>query len=144
MSEKGHAATKFLQNITDDLSLAKFEVDKNQNNHASKLLQQALDDVAMSKYLNNANAFNLKEEQNDQRIHELKSLSDIIDLAEDPLDEADLALIQEEEAQWVTDLALSQQEETSRKAATRSEQEEILAELEQIDKDIHNLEDEDA
>ena len=59
------------------------------------------------------------------------SLSDIVDLAADPLDEVDLALIQDEEALMTTDLALIQQEETrssegknigSKKAPTLSEQ----------------------
>ena len=53
MPENGHAAPRFLQNITDDLALAKFEVDTNGDETLAKLVQQALEDVAVSKFLNN-------------------------------------------------------------------------------------------
>ena len=43
---------KFLQNITDDLSFAKFEADKTNDSYMSQILNLALEDVAVSKFLN--------------------------------------------------------------------------------------------
>ena len=70
MPERDYAATKFLQNVTDDLALAKFEIDKNGNQAVSKLLQQALDDVAVSKYLNDLSKFTIEAKQKNQAIEE--------------------------------------------------------------------------
>ena len=45
-------ATQDLQNITDKLSLAKFEADKSHDMQMSRILEAALEDVAVSKFLN--------------------------------------------------------------------------------------------
>ena len=43
---------KSLQDVTDDLSLAKFEADKVNDRYMSQILEVALEDVAVLKFLN--------------------------------------------------------------------------------------------
>ena len=53
-----YKVVKALQNVTDDVSQAKHEIDKQGSMAVSQLLQQVLDDVAVAKYLGDLEGMN--------------------------------------------------------------------------------------
>ena len=102
---------KALQNVTDDISHAQYEIDRRGDRAVSKLLQQALDDVAVTKYLSNSSSQERRLPLFDVGAGgaQRPGVDDVLDVVEfdhDPLTEEDLALIQAEEDQ-MADLALS-------------------------------------
>ena len=132
-----------LQNVTDDISRAKHQVDENGDQAVSKLLQQVLDDVAVTKYLTDTkNKFSPLLSAAAKSVG-LGAGSEIVEFDHDPLTEADLVMIQAEEDQ-MADLALSQRfgEAEKPEPTAQEQQEEIMAEIKDIDRDILALEEE--